>query len=167
MDASLRIRQWAKEDALGVRNVLKQSWTKAYSAFIPQNDLDFYLDKTYSESALKDLSEKKNVICYVAQKDNLICGWLKLTIDENENRFYLSSIYVLPEFQKMKIGDEFFKIASSTALEKGFSEIYIGVMIQNIPALKWYEKLGFNFFEEQPFTMGSTSVTHLIGKKNF
>ncbi|RJQ59402.1 MAG: GNAT family N-acetyltransferase [Stygiobacter sp.] len=165
MEPTVKIRKWNENDAESVRSVLQLSWQEAYSSFIPKNDLDFYLDNTYSLELLKDASKKSDFICYVAEIDDTICGWLKLHISKEENRFYLSSIYVLPEYQKLKIGLQFFNLACKEASENGFKEIYIGVMIQNERALNWYRKLGFDFFEEQPFTMGKTSVPHLIGRK--
>jgi ribosomal protein S18 acetylase RimI-like enzyme len=44
-------------------------------------------------------------------------------------------------------------------------EIWLGVMVQNVDALAWYRKLGFIFEREEPFTMGKTTVPHLIGFK--
>ena len=161
----MKIRKWNESDAEAVRNVLEISWQDAYSSFIPKTDLDNYLDRTYSLELLKTASKKSDFICYVAEIDETICGWLKLYISKDENRFYLSSIYVLPEYQKLKIGLQFFNLACEEAVMLGFKEIYIGVMIQNERALRWYKKLGFDFFEELPFTMGNTSVPHLIGRK--
>ena len=165
MEPTVKIRKWNETDAEAVRNVLQISWQKAYSPFIPKTDLDSYLDKTYTVELLKEACKNNNFICYVAEMDNTICGWLKLHVNKEENRFYLSSIYVLPEYQKLKIGLQFFNLACEEAAKLNFTEIYIGVMIQNERALNWYRKLGFDFFEEQPFTMGKTSVSHLIGKK--
>ena len=161
----MKIRKWNESDAEAVRNVLELSWQEAYSSFIPKTDLDNYLDKTYSIELLIDASKKSEFICYVAEIGETICGWLKLYISKDENRFYLSSIYVLPEYQKLKIGLQFYTLACEEATKLGFTEIYIGVMIQNERTLRWYKKLGFGFFEEQPFTMGNTSVPHLIGRK--
>lgn len=159
------VRKWKAEDAVGVRTVLQLSWQKAYSSFIPQEDLDFYLNKTYSKLSLQEMSKNSDYICYVAEIENTIVGWLKLNDNKSDNRFYLSSIYVLPEFQKMKIGEKFYRLACEEAVKKGFKEMYVGVMVQNKRALLWYQKLGFTFFEEQPFQMGNTSVSHLIGKR--
>ncbi len=164
---NIAIRRCEGNDSAEVRKVLKLSWEKAYSSFIPQTDLDIYLDTTYSESLLREMFNNPDFICYVTEFENTICGWLKLSIDKSENRFYLSSIYVLPEFQGLKIGERLFKIACDEAIINKFNEIYIGVMKQNEKALKWYRNLGFNFFEQKPFTMGMTSVPHLIGKMIF
>lgn len=160
----IKIRKWAKDDFIYVKNVLRKSWKDAYK-FIPQEDLDFYLEKTYSLKELENLFLSTNIICYVALIENEICGWLKLTININDKKFYLSSIYVLPEFQRYKIGSKFFDIAIQEATNNSFDEIYIGVMNKNEIALKWYKKLGFEFFKEEPFQMGKTIVSHLIGRK--
>ncbi|PKL83666.1 MAG: hypothetical protein CVV24_03885 [Ignavibacteriae bacterium HGW-Ignavibacteriae-3] len=161
------IRKWNVNDVPGVRDVLQLSWQKAYSSFILQEDLDFYLNKTYSEESLIELCQNSEYSCFVAENEGEIVGWLKLNENKSENRFYLSSIYVLPEFQKMQIGEKFFLLSCREAVKKGYLEIYVGVMEQNLSALKWYQKLGFIFFEEQPFKMGNSSVLHLIGRKIF
>jgi ribosomal protein S18 acetylase RimI-like enzyme len=158
-------RSWDKNDFAQVYKILQVSWDKAYSSFIPKEDLTFYLNQTYNTKKLEELFNNKNAFCFVAEVDGMAVGWLKLSIDEAEKRFYLSSIYVLPEFQKLKIGKQFMEIAFATAKEKGFSEIWIGVMDNNTNALGWYEKIGFEFVEELPFRMGKTEVQHLIGRK--
>ncbi|KAF0152753.1 MAG: Histone acetyltransferase HPA2-like protein [Ignavibacteria bacterium] len=165
METNITIRKWNENDAEAVRNVLQQSWQDTYSSFIPKNDLDFYLDKTYSVDLLKQANENLAFTCFVSEANNKVCGWLKLYDCIEEKRFYLSSIYVLPEYQKLKIGIKFFELACSTAIEKHYKEIYIGVMVHNERVLNWYKKLGFVFIEEKPFSMGDTFVPHLIGKK--
>jgi len=165
METEVVIRKWNENDAESVREVLQLSWEVAYSSFIPKVDLDFYLNKTYSVELLKLASNNSDLTCFVSEVNGKVCGWLKLSESQEENRFYLSSIYVLPEYQKLKIGIKFFELACVEAINKNFNEIYIGVMVQNEKAFRWYKKLGFDFFEEQPFTMGSTSVPHLVGKK--
>ncbi|MCX7875428.1 MAG: GNAT family N-acetyltransferase [Melioribacteraceae bacterium] len=156
------IRKWQKKDFDNVQIVLRNSWYSTYD-FIPKDDLDFYLSQKYSIEELEKLYYSENNICYVSEVDTKICGWLKLTI--NENKFFLSSIYILPEFQRFKIGSKLFDITIQEALSNSFKEIYVGVMNKNLVALNWYKKLGFEFFREEPFQMGNTKVFHLIGKK--
>jgi ribosomal protein S18 acetylase RimI-like enzyme len=164
MTQHLNIRKCGYNDADEVRALLQLTWQKAYSPFIPQSDLDSYLNKEYSVTRIQEIFHNPNFICFVAEVKMKICGWLKLTINKNEDRFYLSSIYILPDYQKLKIGDKLFQTACNVAKQKEFNEIYVGVMNQNKIALQWYEKLGFKFFEELPFIMGETSIPHLIGK---
>jgi len=158
-------RPWNKNDFEQVYKILQESWDQAYASFIPEEDLAFYLNQTYNAIKLEELFNDANAFCFVAEVDRKAVGWLKLSIDNEENRFYLSSIYVLPGFQKLKIGQQLMNIAFTTAKEKGFSEIWIGVMDNNINALRWYEKTGFTFEEKLPFKMGKTEVQHFIGRK--
>jgi hypothetical protein len=53
--------------------------------------------------------------------------------------------------------------AEEYASEKGLDELWIGVMVKNRQALLFYRKVGFLFVREEPFTMGKTTVSHLIG----
>jgi ribosomal protein S18 acetylase RimI-like enzyme len=63
----------------------------------------------------------------------------------------------------MGIGGALMQAAEQKAVEAGIGEIWLGVMVQNTPALEWYRRNGFVFVEEAPFTMGRTTVNHLIG----
>lgn len=164
-ESKVTFRPWNKNDFEQVYKILQESWDKAYSSFIPKEDLTFYLNQTYNTKKLEELFNNKDAFCFVAEVDGKAVGWLKLSINNEENRFYLSSIYVMPEFQKLKIGKQLMELAFTSAKEKGFSEIWIGVMDNNTNALGWYEKIGFEFVEELPFRMGKTEVQHLIGRK--
>jgi len=164
-ETEVAYRPWNKNDFAQVYKILQESWDKAYSSFIPKEDLTFYLNQTYNTNKLEELFNNVNAFCFVAEVDGMAVGWLKLSINKEENRFYLSSIYVLPDFQKLKIGRQLMDIAFATIKEKGFPEIWIGVMDKNTNALGWYEKTGFVFVEKLPFKMGKTEVQHLIGRK--
>jgi len=164
-ESKVFLRRWNKNDFEQVFTILQESWDKAYSSFIPKEDLTLYLNQTYNTKKLEELFNNVNAFCYVAEVDGKAVGWLKLSLNEEENRFYLSSIYVLPEFQKLKIGRQLMEVAFTTAKEKGFSDIWIGVMDNNANALGWYEKIGFVFVEKLPFKMGNTEVQHLIGSR--
>ncbi|MBZ0199255.1 MAG: GNAT family N-acetyltransferase [Ignavibacteriaceae bacterium] len=164
-ETKILFRPWDKNDFPHVYDILKKSWDSAYSSFVPKDDLDFYLNQNYNLSKLEELYNKHSVFCFVAEVDGKAVGWLKLSISDEEKKNYLSSIYVLPDFQKLKIGQRLMTIAFTKAKENGFPDIWIGVMEKNIPALEWYKKIGFVFVENLPFKMGKTTISHLIGVK--
>jgi ribosomal protein S18 acetylase RimI-like enzyme len=86
-------------------------------------------------------------------------------INQQEKRFYVSSIYVLPLYQGKGLGMKLIRAAETWAIANHFDDVWLGVMMQNVNALAWYKKIGFQFVEEAPFTMGQTTVNHLIGYK--
>jgi ribosomal protein S18 acetylase RimI-like enzyme len=63
------------------------------------------------------------------------------------------------------MGKRLLEAAEGYAKEKRLDELWIGVMVKNRQALVFYRKVGFQFVREEPFTMGNTTVSHLIGYK--
>jgi ribosomal protein S18 acetylase RimI-like enzyme len=158
-------REWTIEDLPSVRNVTWLTWLDAYASFVPVEDLRTYFDEHYSLESLEQLFRTPSVKGFVAVVDGEVVGYLKTMEVEKENRFYISSVYVLPRFQGSGFGGHLMKKAEAQALLWGVNEVWLGVMTQNIPALEWYRRNGFVFVEEQPFSMGRTTVPHLIGYK--
>ena len=102
---------------------------------------------------------------FVAEGDDHIVGYARLFFNREENRLYVPSLYLLPDFQGQNIGIRLIKKAEECAGKKGLDELWIGVMVENRKALLFYRKVGFQFVREEPFTMGKTTVSHLIGYK--
>jgi ribosomal protein S18 acetylase RimI-like enzyme len=90
-------------------------------------------------------------------------GYAKSNLSVSENKLYVQSMYVLPEFQGRGIGHLLLRSAERRAREFDLDRIWLGVMVQNTNALEWYKKNGFEFVEESPFMIGDTTVQHLIG----
>jgi diamine N-acetyltransferase len=157
------LRSWTPADIEDVRRITWETWVDAYSSFIPLEDLKFYFDDVYSADKLKTLQHAAGVTGFVATCSGEIAGYLKTHYEEAEKRFYVSSVYVLPRYQGMGVGGALMRAAEEQALATGRNEVWLGVMVENAPALAWYRKMGFQFTEEAPFTMGKTTVMHLIG----
>ena len=151
------------KDIPQVQKTLLHTWIDSYSAFIPNKDIQWYLQNTYSESYFLALLGEKQTWSYIAEVQEHIVGYARAHINDDEQRLYMSSLYVLPEFQGQGIGTSLLTIIENEALQQSYTTIWLGVMTQNVPSLTWYKKLGFLFVEEAPFRMGETTVNHLIG----
>jgi len=101
----------------------------------------------------------------LAEIENKPVGWMKLFDDQLAEKFFISSLYVLPEFQGYGIGRKLLLKAEETASKLKHDKVWLGVMKDNVKTLEWYRKIGFQFVEEEPFKMGETEVLHLIGYK--
>lgn len=159
------IRPWRKEDFPAVRRILWESWLAAYSSFIPEADLRTYLETTYQIASLSHLYESAFIHGFIGEADGEPVGFARTQFHKNENRLYLASLYLLPSFQRMGIGGRLLRAAEEKALEYGLTELWVGVMVQNEAAGRWYERKGFGFVREEPFRMGNTTVPHRIGHK--
>ncbi len=161
----MTIREWTKEDLAAVRDITWVTWVATYSSFIPMEDLRGYCDEHYNIGALAELMEAPSFRGLLAVEDGVPVGYAKVKFNSEEKRCYLSSLYVLPAFQGRGIGSRLLAAGEEFASTFEVAEIWLGVMVQNVSALAWYKKIGFQFIEEAPFTMGKTTVTHLIGSR--
>jgi ribosomal protein S18 acetylase RimI-like enzyme len=157
------IREWTEADLPDVRNITWVTWVATYASFIPLEDLRGYLDEHYCVEALAVLLKDPEFRGLIAVEEGKPAGYAKVKYNPTEKRCYLSSLYVLPEFQGHGIGKKLLTNGEAIARTFGVDEIWLGVMVQNTPALEWYKRIGFQFVEEAPFTMGNTTVNHLIG----
>ncbi|NWF90576.1 MAG: GNAT family N-acetyltransferase [Ignavibacteriaceae bacterium] len=160
----INLRNWVKADFPSVRNILEITWKDTYN-FIPENDLLLHLENYYSESKLNELFDNPAVIGILAEFSSKPIGWMKLFDDQLTSRFYISSLYVLPSYQGFGMGKRLLQKAEEIAAKLGYTKVWLGVMNDNVKALEWYKKNGFNFTEQEPFKMGQTEVLHLIGYK--
>lgn len=90
-------------------------------------------------------------------------GFAKTNFNTHDNKFFLNSLYVLPEYQGKGIGSQLLRACEGFAESLKADEVWLGVMEQNVSALGWYKKSGFQFVSKAPFTMGKTTVQHCIG----
>ncbi len=163
MSLNTTYREWTLDDTSEIQKVLFNTWVASYADFIPMTDMQWYFNNYYSEINFAQLFDDANSVGVVAVVKHHIVGYARMKINVEKHRCYLESLYVLPEFQGKGIGTELLKLIEAKAQEHSFSQIWLGVMEQNIPSLNWYKKLGFQFTEESPFQMGRTSVNHFIG----
>jgi ribosomal protein S18 acetylase RimI-like enzyme len=159
------IRIWTLTDLPTIRDIAWRTWLATYSSFIPDADLRWFLDEYYSDAALTKLFRDETARTFIAEGNAAAAGFSKTYLNKDDRKFYVASLYVLPGFQGKGIGGELMRASEEHARTFGVNEVWLGVMEQNVAALEWYKKLGFQFVQEAPFRMGKTTVNHLIGFK--
>ena len=90
-------------------------------------------------------------VTYVCKQDNEFIGEISLVFDTNDSdytidkrRVYVSHLIVKPEKRRNGIGKRLVEYATNKAKEMGYSEMSIGVDLDNYPALKLYADSGFD-----------------------
>ena len=159
----MKIRPWSEEDIPGIRNVIWTTWLSAYSSFIPEKDLKVCFDEWYGEAALRNNLSDSLVEGSVAVEGENILASMRCRWSPEENRYFVGSLYVLPHAQNRGLGRLLMAHAAKSASVRHQDRVWLGVMVQNVPAFEWYTKLGYTVSERQPFRMGETTVEHYIG----
>lgn len=157
------VRRWTLDDLTVIQDVLWKTWVHSYSHFIPEEDLTSYFLEHYDLDSLRTLFHNPMADGFVAEDDGVVVGFMRTAREPEENRYYVSSLYVLPPYQTKGLGKALMKRAAEEA--KGFhlDRIWIGVMVQNHQAVDWYKTVGYQVARTEPFTMGKSTVDHHIG----
>ena len=162
---ALVVRRWAPTDIPSVQRITWTTWVATYGSFIPEPDLQAFFDEHYGATRLGPYCTDDCARGFLAESDAEPAGFARTMLDRDEGRFYLSSLYVLPEFQGRGIGSRLLQASEQFAATLGASEVWLGVIKQNTAALDWYRRIGFRFVREEPFSMAQTTVSHLIGSR--
>ena len=162
-DSPASIRLWTIGDIPDVRRIGWETWNATYGRFIPEEDLRAYHDEYYSVEALTRNFHRPSTRGYMALFGEDPAGYMIMSFDEKSARCSVASIYVLPESQGHGLGSMLMQEAFRAAVEAKYDRVWLGVMSENSSTIAWYRALGFRFVEEAPFTMGKTTVRHLIG----
>lgn len=90
-------------------------------------------------------------VTYVYKEDDEFIGEISLVFDTNDSdytidkrRIYVSHLIVKPEKRRNGLGKRLVEYATDKAKEMGYSEMSIGVDLDNYPALKLYADSGFD-----------------------
>lgn len=92
-----------------------------------------------------------NRITYIYTVDEEFIGEISLVKNEADpdytipgRRIYISRLIVKPEFRRQGIGKRLLSYSIDRAMKLGYSEMSIGVDLDNYPALKLYIDTGFD-----------------------
>ena len=159
------VRQWRRSDLPAIQQVAWDTWEDAYGPFIPEADRRFFHEAYYALDKLRNLYTSRVVEGCVALVDGEIVGYSKTYWNTQRSEFYITSLYVLPQHQKLGLGKMMLDFGMEAARQYDVDRVWLGVMIDNKPAIDWYERQGFSFVENRPFTIGKTTIDDLIGYK--
>lgn len=162
---ALVVRRWTPMDIHTVQHIAWTTWNAAYGSFIPESDLRAFFDEYFTAGQLEPYCTDESAAGLLAELDEEPAGFARTMLKRDEGRFYLTSLYVLPEFQGHGIGSRLLHAAEAFGATLGARELWLGVMTQNTAALDWYRRIGFRFDREERFTMGQTTVPLLIGSR--
>ena len=159
------LRAWKLADLEAIRKVAWESWAATYGSFIPEADRRAFHDAYYSPEKLRQLFDSPFVNGSVVVNEGRVVGYSKTHWNEQRKEFFITSLYVLPEYQKLKLGKAMLDFGIEKAREYGTDRVWLGVMVENRSAIKWYLRQDFIFVENKPFTIGNTTIDDLIGYK--
>jgi len=142
-----KIRKAAPDDVLGLHQVYFITWLDTYpnqEFNITKEDIIFKYESRLTPDKIAERRSKisqlkDNELMLVAEKDNKIMALCNVVQEESYNQ--LKAIYVLPEYQRLGLGQALWKEAQKVFDPQ--KDTIVHVAAYNEKAINFYRKLGF------------------------
>jgi len=157
----MELKKVSKEKELVVIKALAmQIWPEVYYNVIPDEQIDFLLDKYFSLKAM-DKYVKEGYEYFLINKDDKQAGFF--CFKEKDDFVYLDKLYIKKEYRGEGVG----KSVLNYIEEKYQKKIVLNVNMNNTPAYKAYLALGFKVIEQQsiPLTDGLVNKDFVMAKE--
>ena len=142
-------------DLKTIRDIAYKTWPVAYGEILSKEQLDYMLDKFYSDANLYDSLINKRQPFLLAYEDLVCLGFASYEhhyLDKNVTR--LHKLYMLPESQGKGIGKLLVDKIESLAQENHSETISLNVNKYN-KAFSFYKKIGFEVVAEEELAIGN------------
>jgi len=148
----------------------RDTFYETFAGYNSEENMKDYLDDKFAfDKVSAELSNPASEF-YFAHLDDKILGYLKVNFAgtqtelNDKNSLEIERIYVLKEFQGLKVGQLLYNWALQIAKDAGLDYIWLGVWEENVKALQFYKKNGFVEFDKHIFKLGNEEQTDLLMK---
>ena len=152
----LSLADWQELQALAI-----EVFTETFAPVNTPENLSNYLERAFTTEKIQEELLDSASAFYFAIVDQKAVGGAQTELQDNAS-LEIERIYVLQDFQKMRIGHLLFEKAVEIAQGAQLRRIWLGVWEKNLKALQFYEKKGFQVFSSHLFMMGDEPQNDLL-----
>ncbi len=166
----IEIKKASLHDLEVLRNIGKETFRETFSAENTEEDMQNYLNESFSIEKLETELNNTNSEFYFATFNNNVIGYLKLnygaaqTEVKDENALEIERIYVLKEFHGKQVGQLLYNKALQIAKHTNINYLWLGVWEKNQRAISFYGKNGFVAFDKHIFKLGNDEQIDIMMK---
>jgi ribosomal protein S18 acetylase RimI-like enzyme len=159
------------QNADAISELATSTFYETYAIFNTKADMELYTRQHYNTSKITEEMKEPEIRYFMASYNDVPAGFAKMRNTEqpellvNTRNIEIERIYVLRRFQKLKIGKELIEHCINSAAGLSFEVIWLGVWQQNLKALNFYEKNGFEKFGTHSFLLGEDLQTDWLMKR--
>ena len=164
------IKECSLEDIEKVRHISEKTFYETFSNENTKEDMENYLKENFSYEQVESEIKNNNSRFYIVEHNKEVVAYMKLNFDKaqteqgHNNTLEIQRIYVLQEYKSNHIGKRLIQKAIEIGRDKHLNYIWLGVWENNINAIKFYEKQGFEKFDTHVFKLGEDEQTDNLMK---
>ena len=164
------IKECSMQDIEKIKSISEKTFYETFSSENTKEDMENYLKENFSYEQIE--SEVKNNASkfYIVEHDKEAVAYMKLNFDkaqtekDHHNTLEVQRIYVLQEYKGNRIGKRLIEKAIEIGRDNQLNYIWLGVWENNMNAIKFYEKQGFEKFSTHVFKLGEDEQTDYLMK---
>ena len=162
------LRKVTISDLKILQKIGERTFIETFASENSSENMTVYLESAFTTEKLKNELTNINSEFYFAEIDGKVVGYFKVNFNEAQTELKMSNameierIYVLKDFQGMKVGKMLFDKAIENARNMGLDLVWLGVWEKNIRAISFYEKNGFTVFNKHIFRLGNEEQIDLM-----
>lgn len=141
---------------------------EAYFELDPSQDLADYCARIYSPENVQTEFNDPNSTYLIAEINDRAVGFVKLRENkpvecvDGENAIELQRIYVLERVKGSGVGKALLDSSISIGRERGYMQLWLGVWDQNLPAQRFYERIGMKRVGNTVFNDGKNDFINYV-----
>lgn len=165
------VREAYPSDLPNLIKLARKTFEESFAADNTPENMTFYINEAFHPDKLRREMEEAGSRYFVAEISKTLVGYARVRHSDevkdqiSENSIELQRIYVDKDYQRLKIGVSLLQTCIAYAKDQGFDWIWLGVWENNLKALAFYKKWGFEKFGNHIFQMGDDPQTDWLMKK--
>jgi diamine N-acetyltransferase len=171
MEQPLNIRLATAQDASMIADISRRTFYDTFAhQNTPENMQKFMNEQFTHEALMKEVAESSGIFI-IAEAGEAVLGYARLresvpppSLGELPS-IEIARIYALQSAIGKGVGNALMKRCIEIAYEMGKRIVWLGVWEKNPRAIKFYEKWGFEKFDEHDFVLGNDVQTDWLMKK--
>ena len=137
---------------------MKNEKEKKLKTILVENQTDYMIEKFQSVSAFERQTSSEYYNYYFIVLDGKRVGYTAIANCPEEDRLFLSKLYLLPEVHRKGIAVKSLEFVKVKAKELGKRAVYLTVNKGNARAIAVYEKFGFKLIDSVVADIGNGFV---------
>lgn len=168
---TIELKKADLQDLTALQLIATETFVETFGESNNEEDMANYLEQSFNSENMAAQLNNPDATFFLALDGGNPVGYLKIntgsaqTEPQDNQALEIERIYVKSSHHGKKVGQLLFEKALDIAEKQKHSYIWLGVWEHNVRAIKFYEKNGFEAFDQHIFKMGDDEQTDIMMKK--
>lgn len=160
------------EDAAAIRQLSEKTFRDTYTVYNTPENMEQHVAKNFTLGQIEKELQQVDSQYIIIALDGEIIAFAKLVKNhstkglEGKNVVEIERFYVDKTLQGQQLGRKLMDFCVEWSIENNFEIIWLGVWENNANAIKFYQKMGFEFLDKHTFVLGTEVQTDFTMKKH-